>query len=195
MPRIECERRTAIALRHWSLDIRHSAFRPQASISLAMPRFTYVALDARGQESTGLVEAASTQRRDRPTAPGRIFPDQCLRRRHRAAARWKTQRRAAKATRRRARDSGRKGKGHRSFPAQDGQAEGADDFHPAARDPDRFRPAAASAALTVLAKQERDPVLEEHDQSSWPIPCRAAAPFPTASRNIRASSTISTSTW
>ena len=25
-----------------------------------MPRFTYVALDSRGQESTGLVEAAST---------------------------------------------------------------------------------------------------------------------------------------
>ncbi len=25
-----------------------------------MPRFTYIALDSRGQESTGLVEAAST---------------------------------------------------------------------------------------------------------------------------------------
>src|SRR3954468_19565090 len=42
---------------HCSL-IRHSsfynpAFRP-------MPRFTYIALDARGQESTGLVEASTT---------------------------------------------------------------------------------------------------------------------------------------
>ncbi len=46
-----------------------------------MPRYTYVALDARGQESTGLVDANFDQRSHRPVAPGRLFSDQRLRRR------------------------------------------------------------------------------------------------------------------
>src|SRR5216110_3827779 len=44
-------------IRHWSL-IRHSSF-GNSSFG-PMPRFTYIALDSRGQESTGLVEASTT---------------------------------------------------------------------------------------------------------------------------------------
>src|SRR5438067_13758980 len=44
-------------IRHWSL-IRHSSF-GNSSFG-PMPRFTYIALDARGQEATGLVEASTT---------------------------------------------------------------------------------------------------------------------------------------
>ncbi|HSH38955.1 MAG TPA: type II secretion system F family protein [Chthoniobacterales bacterium] len=45
------------ALRHWSL-IRHPAF--VISHFIPMPRFNYVALDSRGEESTGLIEADSS---------------------------------------------------------------------------------------------------------------------------------------
>src|SRR5437016_12499297 len=39
-----------------------------------MPRFTYVALDSRGQESTGLVEAASTNEAIAQLRQGGFFP-------------------------------------------------------------------------------------------------------------------------
>src|SRR6266511_3284782 len=42
----------------WNPNARHSI--PSYLKSLAMARYNYVALDARGQEATGLVEAAST---------------------------------------------------------------------------------------------------------------------------------------
>src|SRR2546423_1248783 len=44
-------------IRHWSL-IRHSSFGNSSFFTVA--RFTYIALDSRGQESTGLVEASTT---------------------------------------------------------------------------------------------------------------------------------------
>src|SRR5438067_10318595 len=46
----------SLGCRHWSL-IRHSSF---VISHFSMARFTYIALDSRGQESTGLVEAATT---------------------------------------------------------------------------------------------------------------------------------------
>src|SRR5436189_4866982 len=52
----ECRMEISV-IRHWSL-IRHSSF-GNSSFG-PMPRFTYIALDSRGQESTGLVEASST---------------------------------------------------------------------------------------------------------------------------------------
>src|SRR5256885_16582198 len=52
----ECRMEISV-IRHWSL-IRHSSF-GNSSFG-PMPRFTYIALDSRGQESTGLVEASTT---------------------------------------------------------------------------------------------------------------------------------------
>ncbi len=49
-----------------------------------MPRYTYVALDARGQESTGLVDANSTNEAIGQLRQAGYFPDQRLRRRQSA---------------------------------------------------------------------------------------------------------------
>ena len=127
-----------------------------------MPRFTYVALDSRGQESTGLVEASSDERSDRPTAAGRLFPDQRLRRRHGRRRGWETLHDAPPRPSARRRGSrSAKCKEHRSFPAQETvKPKVADDFHPAARDADRFRPALAARPQLFWRKQERDPVLK-----------------------------------
>src|SRR5436853_2474121 len=64
-----------------------------------MPRFTYVALDSRGQESTGLVEAASTNEAIGQLRQGGFFPTNVYEEGKGGGRDGKAAKRAAKATR------------------------------------------------------------------------------------------------
>src|SRR3982751_6427055 len=64
-----------------------------------MPRFTYVALDSRGQESTGLVEAASTNEAIGQLRPAGFFPTSASEEGKGGGRDGKAAKRATKATR------------------------------------------------------------------------------------------------
>src|ERR1044071_6641709 len=64
-----------------------------------MPRFTYVALDSRGQESTGLVEAASTNEAIGQLRQAGFFPTNVYEEGKGGRTEAKATKRAAKATR------------------------------------------------------------------------------------------------
>ena len=98
-----------------------------------MPRYTYVALDAAARNPLALIEAATTNEAIGQLRRAGYFPTNVSRRK--APEPRPSQKRAK---RRRLRGPS-EAEEHRSLPAEDGEAEDADDLHPAARDADRCR--------------------------------------------------------
>src|SRR5205807_7024542 len=125
-----------------------------------MPRFTYVALDSRGQESTGLVEAASTNEAIAQLRQGGFFPTNVYEEGKGGGRDGKAAKRAASAARVAQPREKRKGGGIVLFQRRKVKpkilmiftrqlATLIDSGFPLLR------------GLTVLAKQERDPVLKK----------------------------------
>ena len=80
-----------------------------------MPRFNYVALDARGQEASGLLEATSSSAAISQLRQAGYFPTSVIEEaliRHRRQGSWST------GSNGRARDEAAREERHRSFPAQ-----------------------------------------------------------------------------
>jgi type IV pilus assembly protein PilC len=160
------------------------------SFSPFMPRYNYVALDARGQEATGSVEAASTnaaigQLRQAGYFPTSVFEENTSSPNGKVARRRTAK--MARATRPRGKTSivlfqrkTIKPKILMIFTRQ--LATLIDSGLPLLR------------SLNVLAKQERDSVLKNTITSSR-TPCKAAIRSPMLWRCIRGFLTISTSTW
>ncbi len=98
-----------------------------------MPRFAYVALDSRGQESTGLVDAASTNDAIGQLRQAGYFPTTVYEEGQGSTAQKKAQARRQIG---RCGGSGHEEKRDRSFSEENGQSQGADGFYPPARDPD-----------------------------------------------------------
>ena len=154
-----------------------------------MPRYNYVALDARGQEASGLVEAASTNEAIGQLRQAGYFPTSVYEE-AKSGPNGKVPRRAAKmaqATRPRAKTNivlfqrkTVKAKVLMIFTRQ--LATLIDSGLPLLR------------SLNVLAKQERDTVLKIQSTNS-PMGCKAVIHFPTHFLCIRGSSTIFTLTW
>ena len=155
-----------------------------------MPRFTYIALDSRGQESTGLVEALSTndaigQLRQAGYFPTNVYEEGS------GVAEKKT-RRTAKATV--AAPTAAKSKGIVLFAKKTVKAKVLMIFtRQLATLIDAGLP--LLRGLNVLAKQERDVLLKSTINQLWPIRCRAAARSPRASHSTREFLTSSSSTW
>ena len=144
-------------IRH-SLGIRHFA------IAL-MPRFTYVALDSRGQESTGLVEASSTNEAIGQLRQAGYFPTNVYEEGKGGGARRKSARDATpKPPRAAARRRG-SGKSIVLFQRKTVKPKMLMIFtRQLATLIDAGLP--LLRGLNVLAKQERDPVLKKHDQQA-----------------------------
>ena len=123
-----------------------------------MPRFTYLALDSRGQESTGLVEAASTNEAIGQLRQAGFFPTNVYEVGKGGATIPKTVKRAAKATPRTAKPRA-KGKGIVLFRRKRVKPKILMIFtRQLATLIDSGLP--LLRGLNVLAKQERDPVLK-----------------------------------
>ena len=82
-----------------------------------MPRFNYVALDARGQEASGLLEAASSSAAISQLRQAGYFPTSVIEEAIISSDGKEARRRAANG---RAYDETAREKRHRSFPAQKG---------------------------------------------------------------------------
>jgi type IV pilus assembly protein PilC len=123
-----------------------------------MPRFTYVALDSRGQESTGLVEAASTNEAIGQLRQAGFFPTNVYEEGKPGATVAKAAKRAAKATARTA-DPREKRKGIVLFQRKKVKPKILMIFtRQLATLIDSGLP--LLRGLSVLAKQERDPVFK-----------------------------------
>src|SRR5882672_8122296 len=121
-----------------------------------MPRFTYVALDSRGQESTGLVEAASTNEAIGQLRQAGFFPTNVYEEGKGAGRDGKAAKRAAKAAR--VAQPREKGKGIVLFQRKKVKPKILMIFtRQLATLIDAGLP--LLRGLTVLAKQEKDPVL------------------------------------
>src|SRR5213082_541548 len=122
-----------------------------------MPRFTYVALDSRGQESTGLVEAASTNEAIGQLRQAGFFPTNVYEEGKGGGRDGKAAKRAAKATR--VAKPREKGKGIVLFQRKKVKPKILMIFtRQLATLIDSGLP--LLRCLNVLAKQERDPVLK-----------------------------------
>ena len=82
-----------------------------------MPRFNYVALDARGQEASGLLEAVSSNAAISQLRQAGYFPTSVI---EEAISQFRRQGSSSTYSNRRAYDETACKKRHRSFPAQKG---------------------------------------------------------------------------
>jgi len=124
-----------------------------------MPRFTYVALDSRGQESTGLVEAASTNEAIGQLRQAGFFPTNVYEEGKGGRVEGKAAKKAAKATRVEQPREKRKGGGFVLFQRKKIKPKILMIFtRQLATLIDSGLP--LLRGLTVLTKQERDPVLK-----------------------------------
>src|SRR5258707_8283522 len=124
-----------------------------------MPRFTYVALDSRGQESTGLVEAASTNEAIGKLRQAGFFPTNVYEEGKGGRVQGKAAKKAAKATRVEQPREKRKGGGFVLFQRKKVKPKILMIFtRQLATLIDSGLP--LLRGLTVLTKQERDPVLK-----------------------------------
>ena len=150
-----------------------------------MPKFNYVALDARGQESAGVLDARDLQRCHRAAAPVGIFPDQ----RHRGGK----GRDAACRKEEDAQDACGAKSRRVGAPAKKGSIVL---FQKKTIKPKTLMIFTRQLAtlidaglpllrgLMVLAKQEKDPGAEGDHQRAGGRRCRGAAPSPRAWRSI-----------
>src|SRR4030095_4196843 len=113
-----------------------------------MPRFQYVALDARGQESTGLVEANSANEAIGQLRQAGYFPTGVYEEGKEPASRNGKGKKPATGRRRRRGRASREAQGsqHHSVQKTESEIESTDDFHAATCDADRFRSAVVAFA-------------------------------------------------
>ena len=130
-----------------------------------MPRFNYVALDARGQESTGLMEAGSPNEVIGQLRQAGYFPTSVFEEGKGAARDGKAQKAAAKKAARTPKVRGAK-KEITLFQREENEAKAPDDFHTAACDPDRLGvapPAKPDSSRETGARQSS----QENDQQTF----------------------------
>ena len=127
-----------------------------------MPRFNYVALDSRGQEASGVIEADSQSEAVGHLRQAGFFP--------KAIAEEGKGGKMAKAVKAATRQAASPKKPSDNYPsvsrAKDGQGENPDDFHSANCDTDR-RGSPPSAWIDCAGQAGARSGAEESDRQSW----------------------------
>ncbi len=161
-----------------------------------MPKYNYVALDARGNETKGSIEVGSQNEAIGRVKEMGLFPTKITEadKEDKAAGKKAKAKPAAKP-----KAGGKKGGGDEhqhqdSRSGRRGEAEGVDHVHPPAGDAGGRRPAAAARpARAGKTGAQRQP--QRHSRPSSPPPSKAAARSPRRWRSIPKFSTACSSTW
>ena len=158
-----------------------------------MPKYNYVALDARGKETKGTIEVASQNEAIGRVKEMGLFPTKIV-------EAEKVQEKAAGKKAKPAGQGRRQKKGRDGHPDQDPrlerarETEGADHVHPAAGDAGGRRPAAV-ARIARAGKTGAQRHAQGHSRRTGRWPSKAAALFPRRWRSIPRFSTACSSTW
>ena len=160
-----------------------------------MPKYDYVALDARGKETKGTIEVASQNEAIGRVKEMGLYPTKIV-------EAEKVQQQAGGEKGQACREGrGQKGRRHEresqhqdSRPVRPGEAEGVDDVHAPTGDACGRRPAAA-ARVARAGKTGTQCRRSRGYSASLRFPSRAGARFPRRWRSIPRSSTGCSSTW